>query len=215
MYSCDISSLYTAIPTELGMDAISYWLHKKRKLIPQLFTNDFIIESLKFVLKNNNVFFDDLYLYLYLTIWWHVPSITWNSNEHKCAPSYACLTVGYLKETKRFTYELPKYFNESECKLIMELLKRYMDDGFIFWPLKLNFGNFKTCLNNMHPSSKFKFENPEIIYENEKKVQVLNFSDVKTILHEDNSVETDFYYKPTNTHDYLLYNSAHPDHTKK
>ena len=52
----------------------------------------------------------------------------------------------------------------------MELLKRYMEDGFIFWPL--NFENFKTCLNNMHPSIKLTFENPEIIYENEKKVQV-------------------------------------------
>ena len=66
----------------------------------------------------------------------------------------------------------------------------------------------------MHPSIKFTFENREIIYENEKKVQVLNFLDVKIILHEGNSVETDIYYKPTNTHDYLPYNSAHPDHTK-
>ena len=55
----------------------------------------------------------------------------------------------------------------------MELLKHYMDDGFIFWPLKLNFENFKTCLNSMHPSIKFTSENSEIIYENEKKVQVL------------------------------------------
>ena len=29
MYSCDISSLYTSIPTELRIEAISYWLHKK------------------------------------------------------------------------------------------------------------------------------------------------------------------------------------------
>ena len=75
----------------------------------------------------------------------------------KCAPPYACLTVGYLEETKLFTYELPQYFNESECELIMELLKRYMDDGFIFWPLKLNFENFKACLNNMDPSIKDSF----------------------------------------------------------
>ena len=54
----------------------------------------------------------------------------------KFAPLYACLTVGYLEDTKLFTNKLPKYFNESECKLIMELLKRYMDDGFIFRPLK-------------------------------------------------------------------------------
>ena len=71
----------------------------------------------------------------------------------------------------------------------MKLLKRYMDDGFIFWPLKLNIENFKTCLNNMHPSIKFTFEDLEIIYQNEKKVQVFNFLDVN-LLHEDNSVET-------------------------
>ena len=65
----------------------------------------------------------------------------------------------------------------------------------------------------MHPSIKVTFENPEIIYENEKKVQVWDFLDVKIILHEDNSVETDIYYKPTNTHDYVPYDSAHLDHT--
>ena len=49
MYSCDISSLYTSIPTELGTEAISYWLDKKRELIPQRFKNDFIFELLKFL----------------------------------------------------------------------------------------------------------------------------------------------------------------------
>ena len=60
----------------------------------------------------------------------------------------------------------------------------------------------KTCLNNMHPSIKFTFEEPKVINENEKKRQVLNFLDVKIILHEGNLVETDIYYKPTNTHKY-------------
>ena len=49
MYSCDISSLYTSIPTELEVEAISYWLDKKRELIPQRFKNDFIFELLKFL----------------------------------------------------------------------------------------------------------------------------------------------------------------------
>ena len=77
----------------------------------------------------------------------------------------------------------------------MEILKRYMDDGFNFWPLKLNFEKFKRCLNNMHLSIKITFKNPEIIYENEKKIQVLNFLDVKIILHEGNSSKTDIYFK--------------------
>ena len=96
----------------------------------------------------------------------------------------------------------------------MELLKHYMDDGFIFWPLKLNFENFKTCSINMQPTIKFTFEKQHIIYENEKKVRVLNFLDVKMILHKDLLVETGIYYKPTNNHDYLPYDSANPDCTK-
>ena len=63
----------------------------------------------------------------------------------KCALPYTCLIVGYLEERKLFTNELPKYFNETECNLTVQLLKRYMDDGFIFSLLKLNFSNFKTC----------------------------------------------------------------------
>ena len=85
-----------------------------------------------------------------------------------------------------------------------------MDDGFILWPLKKNL----KCLNNMHPSIKFTFEKPEIIYENKQKVQVLNFLDVKLILYKGNSVETNIYYNLTNTHDYLPCDNAHPDHTK-
>ena len=80
--------------------------------------------------------------------------------------------------------------------------------------MKLNFEHIKTCLNNMLPSVKFTFESPEFIYENGKKVRVLNFLDVKIILHEDNSVESDMYYKLPKIHDYLAYDSTHPDRTK-
>ena len=93
------------------------------------------MESLKLELKSNNDFFDDrTYLQLLGT-----------AMGIKCALPYACLTVGYLEKTKLFTNELPKYFNESECQLMMEILTPYMDDGFIFWPFKLNFENFETC----------------------------------------------------------------------
>ena len=45
----------------------------------------------------------------------------------------------------------------------------------------------------MHPSIKFTFEKPGIIYENEKKVEVLNYLDVNRVLNEDNSVKTHEY----------------------
>ena len=104
MYSCDISSLYNSINTEIGIETISYWLHKKREFVSERLTNDFRIESLKFVLKNTNVLFDDhMYLQLLRT-----------AMGTKCVPLCACLTVDYLEETKRFPIKRPIYFNESE-----------------------------------------------------------------------------------------------------
>ena len=104
MCSCDISSLYNSITTEFGIETISYWLHKKRGFVSQRLTNDFIIESLKFVLKNTNVLFDDHIIFN------HLGTVMGT----KCSPLCACLTVGYLEETKRFPIKLPIYFNESE-----------------------------------------------------------------------------------------------------
>ena len=57
----------------------------------------------------------------------------------KCALPYACLYIGYQEQTKLFTQELPKYFSNEECLLIKEFVKRYMDDGFIFWPIVFQF----------------------------------------------------------------------------
>ena len=39
--------------------------------------------------------------------------------------------------------------------------------------------------------------------------------DIKIILHESRAIETDIYYKETNTHDYLHYDSHHPPHITK
>ena len=119
--------------------------------------------------------------------------------------SPACLSkCRFFKRKKRSNNSLTKYFNESESKLITELLKRYMNEGFILWSLKLTFENLKICLNNMTPSIKFTFEKPEIIYENGssiyEKAVGLKLLDVKKILQEDNSIEIDIYYKLTNIH---------------
>ena len=90
LYSCDIESLYTSITIDLGLEAISYWLNNKSDLIPNCFSNGFILEALEFILRNNNFKFDEKY---------------YNQTEGtamgtKCAPPYACLVVGYEEETK-------------------------------------------------------------------------------------------------------------------
>ena len=97
-----------------------------------------------------------------------------------------------------------------------------MDNGFIFWPKHLDFEYFSTCLNNLHPAIKYTSKgkiNPKkaklIQSDHSQPYQVLNFLDIEVILHSDNTTETDTYYKDTNAHDYLPYNSAHPKHCKE
>ena len=56
--SCDIESLYISTPVDLGIEAIDSWITRKRNLIPERFTKEFIIDSIKFILKKNNFLFD-------------------------------------------------------------------------------------------------------------------------------------------------------------
>ena len=105
---------------------------------------EFILESIEFTLKINNFLFDSKMF----------NQIIGTTMGTKCAPPYACLTIGYQEETKLFTQELPKYFSNEECLLIKEFFKRYMDDGFIFWTTQLDFNSFSIWLNNLHSAIK-------------------------------------------------------------
>ena len=49
----------------------------------------------------------------------------------KFAPPDAYLSVSYLEETILFHFIL------TECKLIAEIFKRFMDDGFGLWQIML------------------------------------------------------------------------------
>ena len=66
--SCDVVSLYTSIPHDLGLEALSYWIDKKRNLIPERFTKAFVLEAASFVLSNNNFQFD---IYMFLQLVWY------------------------------------------------------------------------------------------------------------------------------------------------
>ena len=111
----------------------------------------------------------------------------------KFALPYACLNVGYLEETILFPRLPPLHFTLTECKLIEEILKRLMDDGFVSWPKNANIDVFRDLLNELHPSMKFTVEKGKISCEQNFHmiVQVLNFLDVSIILHQNNQLETD------------------------
>ena len=185
--------------------ALEYWINKERHLIPTRFSLAFIIETSSFILLNNNFLFDNI---MY-------KQLIGTAMGTKFAPPYACLAIRFLEETKLYN-ELAVRFSPNYCDFIIKHFFRYMDDGIIPWPKVLDINIFENLLNNLDPKIEFtldaakEVDNPDVI-----KQQFLNFLDIKIILHDSREVETDMYYKATNTHDYLDFNSHHPLHIKK
>ena len=204
LFGCDITSLYTSIPHELGLEAIRYWICRRRDLIDSRFTEEFILEAIELMLKNNNFKFDEeMFTQLIGTAMGHV-----------FAPQYACLVIGYLEEEKLFKQVLPMHFTPSDVKLIEEFYSRFMDDGFTLLPKSVDPQKFLECLNSLHPSIRFTLESATVLRINGVQVQKLNFLDITIILLEDGTLQTDIHYKPTNSHQYLDYQSFHPLHVK-
>ena len=119
--SCNVVSLYTSIPHDLGLEGLSYWIDRICNLIPERFTKTFISEAVSFKLSNNNFQFD-IYVFLQLV---------GTAMSTKFVPSYACFSVCYLEETTFFTLSLPSYFTLIECKLIEEMSKRFVNECFM------------------------------------------------------------------------------------
>ena len=113
-----------------------------------------------------------------------------------CAPSYATIYMGEFEET--FIY--------PEIKDYCKFYARYMDDiFFIYTGGEEKLHDFLTNLNTKHISIKF---------DHEKSQQRLSFLDTLIYIDDDGKLQTTLYTKPTDTHNYLHYKSAHPKHLK-
>ena len=121
----------------------------------------------------------------------------------KFAPVYATLSIGHLevklyeKVTEVFGNEFGKYFITS--------WKRFLDDCFIPWTKSVrDLETLHNFLNNLHIDINFtlQFSSTE-----------QPFLDV-LVKNRDGKIETDIYYKDTDSKQYLLFYSCHPRHTK-
>ena len=82
----------------------------------------------------------------------------------------------------------------------------------MFWPVFLNIAVFIDILDQLDPTGRLKYTVVKGILENGAQTNV--FMDVKVILHNLRYVETELYYKDTNNHHYLEYDSFHAKHVK-
>ena len=201
---CDVKSLYTSIPNDLGMRALQYWITRLSSIIPSRFSENFILEASQFVLENNFFTFNG-------RMWQQVIGTAMGK---EMASPYACLTVGFLEETILFPKLLPKYFKTPVLEKIISRYFRFVDDGISALPQIVPSEKFLKILNSMDSSVQFTITRSTPTMVRREEYEMVNYMSVKLLKSNEGQIKTDIYYKDTNSHDYLSYNSHHPAHTK-
>ena len=185
LVTLDVSSLYTNIPHNEGIDACRYFLNTRQdKLLPA----ENICDLIRMILTMNNFSFnDEHYLQKHGT-----------AMGTRMAPSYANLFMGKFEQ---------QAIDNSSLKPF--IWWRFIDDIFMIWTHgEEHLKTFIGYLNSFHPSIKFTHEYSNSLH------QTLPFLDVQVHLI-NNHIQTDLHTKPTDKHQYLLKTSCHPNHTKK
>jgi peptide-methionine (R)-S-oxide reductase len=180
----DVTSLYTNIPNQEGINACKKMLDTHRAGNPKP-SNDNIANILHYVLTKNNFDFNSK----------HYLQVGGTAMGTKVAPSFANLFMADFEEKWVYSYHTRP-----------SLWLRYIDDIFMIWehsPDELN--KFLQHLNNCHQTIKFTAE---------QSTDCVNFLDTTVYLTPEGSLYTDLFCKPTDSHNYLRYDSAHPRHCK-
>ena len=181
----DVTSLYTNIPNKEGLDSIEETLKEKRPMNENP-KNKSLTELLSLVLNRNNFQFNNQnYL-----------QIGGTAMGTRVAPSYANLFMNKIE-----TNLLAGFYLKPTTWL------RYIDDIFFIWEHgEQNLKNWYKYLNQSHRTIKFTME---------KSKESIHFLDTTVRKDKNNILYTDLYTKPTDSHNYLRYDSAHPPHCKR
>jgi len=181
----DVSSLYTNIPNNEGIQACAKLLRHSRPYDATP-ANNTITRLLDYVLHKNNFDFDGK----------HYLQVGGTAMGTKVAPSFANLFMADFEAKYVYTYPTKP-----------SLWLRYIDDIFLIWEHSLDeLHTFLEHLNTCHPTIKFTHE---------LSTDSVNFLDTTVHTDNDGGLYTDLYCKPTDSHNYLRYESAHPQHCKK
>ena len=145
-----------------------------------------LIRMAELVLTLNNFSFDGE----------HYQQISGVAMGTKMGPNYANLFVGFVKKQifEQYTGPVPDYFG------------RYIDDCLGTASCsRVDLERFINFVNGFHPSLQFTWEISETS---------VSFLDILVSIN-GNKLTTSVFYKPTDSHSYLLYSSSHPSHTKR
>ena len=192
--SCDIKSLYTNISKDLALKSIDYWISEYGDSVPtfQRFSKVFVLNALAIILDFNYFMFNDIY----------VKQIKGFAMGTKAAVNCANLTVGFL-ELRMFSL-LPTVYPQDVVDFIIRNYFRFLDDIMYQWLADFDITHFYEIFENLDPDLNFIFSN----LSSEENFLDINFKIVNNVL------VMNLYHKPTDSHNYLNYNSSHPQHTR-
>ena len=143
-----------------------------------------LVKMAEFVLKNNYFEFNSSFKH----------QISGTAIGTKFAPPYACIFMNYIE----------REFLKNE-QIQPWIWFRYIDDIFFIWTAsEKGLDEFLNRLNSFHPNLRFTHE---------RSRESLNFLDVIVKIQQGEFV-TDLYYKSTDRHQYLHFDSCHASHTK-
>ncbi len=186
----DVCSLYTNISHQLGLEAIAFWIDNYTGSHIHDISKQFILEGLKLILENNTFCFGSR----------HFRQTLGTAMGTKVAPTYATLVLGYLELKLYARFE--EMFGSEGKEYIVKNFKRFLDDVFCLWDND-KFGDVTILfdmINDLDPNIKFTIE------KNNSQIAILDILVKKSR----NSLNTDIYYKHTNSKSYLDFNSCHP-----
>ena len=184
LVTMDVQSLYTNIPTDEGLRSSARALLHNRDHHDKPSTTE-LISLLRLVLTCNNFEFNGE----------HFLQINGTAMGTKVAPSFANIFMAESEETHLLKHTL-----------LPLVWWRFIDDIFCIWTYsETDLQEFMTYLNSCHPTIKFTCEYSQ--------TQV-NFLDTTIKFVSEHRAYTTLYVKPTDTHTYLHYRSAHPRHSK-
>jgi len=148
-------------------------------------TNKSLVELLRLVLYKNNFEFNKK----------HYLQVGGTAMGTRVAPSFANLFMSHFEDKYVYTYD------KQPLKWL-----RFIDDIFCIWTHgEDELDKFITHLNNSHATIKFTTESGR---------NNISFLDTAISIHRGKLV-SNLYTKPTDSHNYLLFSSCHPKHTKE
>ena len=181
LVTADVTSLYTNIPHEDGIEAVIHYMHKYQHLLPPDAPPPQVVRIiLDFILKHSNFQFMEE----------HILQIAGTSMGTRMAPPYANLFMG--KEERK---TLLAFLH------LIYLWKRFIDDiFFIFFGTHQELQDLMLFMNSINPTIKYTFT-----YSHD----TVSFLDVQVYVSKTRKLETTLYKKPTDCSALLHFHSHH------